>query len=539
MYRTDPLELHADVLVVGGGPAALWAAMSARAAGARTVLVDKGFAGASGVAAAATAGHWWVPPDPGARDRAMAERDDAGGGLSERSWMARVLDETWRRWPEIADDLAYPGPIRFPGAVARPTIEGPVYLRALRRRVSRGGVRILDHAPALELLVDADGAVAGAAGVQRQKDRAWRIAAGAVILATGGCTWRSGSLGSNVDTGDGYLMGAEVGAHLSGMEFSNYYGIVPAGTTMDKNGLYPWSTFTDADGETIAVGWSGPLGAIGPDPWDGSLIRAGVRGPVYAVLDRATADQRAAMRAGMPNYFMAFDRLGIDPFRERFEIEFIQEGTVRGTGGLALADDTCWTGVPGLWAAGDAATREQLVGGASGAGAANAAWTISSGTWSGTAAAAHARARPAPAAGLRAAGRVGLRPTSRGRADWRELSAATEAQLNPIERNGVRSEAVLAGVARELDALWNVAGEALGATDARSALRARETAAMIAVGRWATASARARTESRAIHVRDDFPATDPTQRDRVLSGGLDRVWVRRQAIAGAALEAAA
>ena len=33
--------------------------------------------------------------------------------------------------------------------------QGPIYLREMRRRVSHSGVRILDHSPALELLVDA------------------------------------------------------------------------------------------------------------------------------------------------------------------------------------------------------------------------------------------------------------------------------------------------------------------------------------------------------------------------------------------------
>ncbi len=96
----DVLDLDTDVLVVGGGPAAVWAALTARAEGARVLLVDKGFCGSSGVAAAATAGHWWVPPDK--RDEAIAERDALGGNLSERSWMERVLEETWRRWPEVA-----------------------------------------------------------------------------------------------------------------------------------------------------------------------------------------------------------------------------------------------------------------------------------------------------------------------------------------------------------------------------------------------------------------------------------------------------
>ena len=306
-------------------------------------------------------------------------------------------------------------------------IEGPVLGRALRRRAARIGVRILDHSPALELLVDDDGAVRGAAGVRRQQERDWRITAGAVVLAVGGCSFRSGSLGSDVDTGDGYLMGAEVGARLSGMEFSNYYGIVPRGSSLDKNGFYGASTFTDADGEVVALGWSGAIGAVGPHQWEASLARAALRGPVFSILDRAPEDARPAMRAAMPNFFMALDRLGIDPFRRRFEIGFVQEGTVRGTGGLRPADE--WTGVPGLWAAGDTLSRERIVGAASGAGAANAAFTIASGTWSGRAAAEHAAREAGAEPAVRGAGRVGLRPTgSPGPADeWREVTREVQA----------------------------------------------------------------------------------------------------------------
>src|SRR6201995_4382118 len=96
----------------------------------------------------------------------------------------------------------------------------------------------------------------------------------------------------------------------------------------------------------------------------------------------------------MPNFFIAFDRQGIDPFTQAFEIEYILEGTTRGTGGVRVVDDTCWTGIQGLWAAGDAVSREAIVGSSSGAGAPNAAFTIGSGTWSGRAAAAHALSAP-------------------------------------------------------------------------------------------------------------------------------------------------
>src|SRR4029079_4938883 len=81
----------ADVLVLGGGPAGAWAAISAAERGARVGLVDQGFCGAYRGAAAAGTGVWYVDPDPGKREAAMANREPMGGYLQDRSWMARVL----------------------------------------------------------------------------------------------------------------------------------------------------------------------------------------------------------------------------------------------------------------------------------------------------------------------------------------------------------------------------------------------------------------------------------------------------------------
>ena len=47
----EPIALEADVLVIGGGMAAAWAAISAAREGAAVLLVDKGFVGTSGVTA--------------------------------------------------------------------------------------------------------------------------------------------------------------------------------------------------------------------------------------------------------------------------------------------------------------------------------------------------------------------------------------------------------------------------------------------------------------------------------------------------------
>ncbi len=69
----------------------------------------------------------------------------------------------------------YPFLVDEEGREGRSSLQGPGYVRLMRRRTRRAGVRILDHSPALELLVDAEGVVAGAAGVRRQDGfRPWR-----------------------------------------------------------------------------------------------------------------------------------------------------------------------------------------------------------------------------------------------------------------------------------------------------------------------------------------------------------------------------
>ncbi len=130
-----------------------------------------------------------------------------GGELAEPAWMDRVLEQTWTNAQQLAE-WGYPFPVDESGEQRRTSLQGPEYMRLMRKRVREAKVRILDHSPALELLVDEQGAVAGAAGVDRQADETWVVRAGAVVIATGGCAFLSNALGCNVLTGDGQLMAA-------------------------------------------------------------------------------------------------------------------------------------------------------------------------------------------------------------------------------------------------------------------------------------------------------------------------------------------
>jgi flavin-dependent dehydrogenase len=319
------VEFDADVLVIGGGPAGTWAAIGAAEQGARVVLADKGFCGTSGATAAAGTGVWYVDPEPSLREAAMANREKLGGHLQDRRWMARVLDRTYEQSNRLAD-WGYPYPVDDNGKSRRNSLQGPEYMRLMRKRTKQAGVTILDHSPALELLVDEDGSVAGASGLRRQKHDRWTVRSKAVVIATGGCAFLSKTLGSNVLTGDGYLMAAEAGAEFSSMEFSNPYAISAAFGSVTKTLFYGWATFTYEDGSVVPGAASkGGRSAI---------ARALTERPVYARLDKADGDVQHQMRISQPNFFLPFDRTGIDPFADRFPVTLRLEGTVRGTGGL-------------------------------------------------------------------------------------------------------------------------------------------------------------------------------------------------------------
>ncbi|MEC5387510.1 FAD-binding protein [Uliginosibacterium sp. H3] len=511
-------EYEADVLVVGGGPAGTWAAVNAAAHGARVILADKGYCGTSGAAAPSGNGVWFIPPEPALREEAMASREQLGGYLADRGWMARVLDQTWSNVHQL-DQWGYPFPSDEAGQRRRGSLQGPEYMRLMRKRVKQAGVRILDHSPALELLVDEQGAVAGASGVSRQKNEHWQVRAGAVVIATGGCAFLSRALGCNVLTGDGYLMAAEVGAQLSSMEFSSAYGISPEISSVTKTAFYRYATFLREDGSVIE-------GASGQHR--SPIARTLLSGKVYAILDKADPSLHASLRLAQPNFFLPFDRLGIDPFTQRFPVTLRLEGTVRGTGGLRILDDSCATSVAGLYAAGDAATRELICGGFTGGGSHNAAWAMSSGYWAGAGAADFVRQQGGSLAHrkLRSAGGANLRPVAGGAyvADVRSQVQAVQAEVFPYQYNYFRHADTLTQSLGRLDTLWRQLRDTR-APDALSAIAAREAAAMTATARWMYRSALARTETRGMHKREDFPAIDAGQHHLITTGGLDDIWV--------------
>ncbi|MES2398719.1 MAG: FAD-binding protein [Pseudomonadota bacterium] len=511
-----------DVLVIGGGPAGAWAAISAAATGANVLLADKGYCGTSGATAPSGTGLWHVSPDGDARAKAKDSRYVMGGQLAEHAWMDRVLAQTWANVDKLTE-WGYPFPVDEEGQLRRTSLQGPEYMRLMRKQVKSAGARIIDHSPALELLVDEHGTVCGAAGVNRQTGDTWVAHAGAVVIATGGCAFLSRALGCNVLTGDGHLMAAEVGAELSGMEFSNAYGLGPAFSSVTKSLFYNWATFYYKDGT--------PIEGAGSSRGRSVIAKTLQTQPVFACLDRADDSIKGWMRTAQPNFFVSFDRQGINPFTQHFPVTLRLEGTVRGTGGLHVVSEDCATSVPGLYAAGDAATRELICGGFTGGGSHNAAWALSSGFWAGAGAATFGcNARSSATRIALRAGGVALQGKGSHAPDSAEIIRVVQAEVFPYERNWYRRGDVLEDSLQRLDALWDRLRSGAPAANPQEAVRAREAAAMLATSRWMYRSALQRTETRGMHRRKEYTAVDPLQQHRLVSGGLDEVWVRKQAV---------
>lgn len=517
------ITFRADVLIIGGGMAAAWAAIAAAQAGASVIVVDKGAMGTSGVTATGGPGHWWVPPDPALRRDAIERQAAKASGLGDPEWMERIIDLTWRHLPDIAPFYPFGGDGE--GGRYVQGVRGPEYMRALRKLTLAQGVAILDHHPAIELLGDPDRAVVGARGVSLGREDGWEVRANATIMATGGCAFRSRLIGSHTQTGDGFLMAAEAGAELSGMEFSHSWSLSPAWAST-RTLPYFAARFFDAAGNEIEV----------PPPNAGhahlqALGRAMLDGPVIADLADAPKALPGLLRRIQPLTMAAFERRGIDPFSQRFPVKLFGEGTLRGTGGLRVIDQQCRTTVPGLFVAGDAATRELVAGANSGGGAVNSAWALSSGRIAGQAAARHAKAvGRMGSASPRGLGLAGIHP--RRLAAKIDLAAAIGRIGHEMHDYGKalwRNEPALAASAATLDDRWRTIADH-GRTTGRELVEMRALAAMTATARWCTAAARARTETRGLHVRADVPGTDPKRAYRLLTGGLDTVWTRPESI---------
>jgi NAD-dependent dihydropyrimidine dehydrogenase PreA subunit len=126
-------------------------------------------------------------------------------------------------------------------------------------------------------------------------------------------------------------------------------------------------------------------------------------------------------------------------------------------------------------------------------------------------------------------GEAALCPAGARTLDPNALVREVQAEVLPFERNRFRTQRGLSDSLERLNALWREARRSAPENFAREVLRGREAAAMLARARFMYETARERTETRGMHEHLDYPELDGSQQRRLVTGGLDRVWVRPEA----------
>lgn len=362
-------NLLADVLIVGGGLAALSAAIESLKCGARVILADKGRVGGSGSSpSSAGSPQAYLPADLGghpgdSREIYLADILRGGSGLNNpetASILAKEAQEAvleGSRWgipfgrtPEgrfetyITSGMSYPrvGPVRGNGrAVAG----------ALRAEAIRRGARMVENVMVTRL-TRGDGRVTGAIGIHTVSGASFCIQARCTILAAGSAlAMYPFSSAADSTTGDAYALAWELGLPLANMEFVEFTLIpAPRGIPFPSGGIKPTlgagAKFYNRLGQRFMAGY---------DPERMELTdRSALVQAVYAEL-RAGNGPCCLDVSGLADPTMPFqkirEQLGIDWRREK--IPWVPAAHTF-LGGVVI-DHRCSAGIPGLYAAGETA----------------------------------------------------------------------------------------------------------------------------------------------------------------------------------------
>ena len=346
-------EYSTDILVIGGGVAAVFAATRAVKNGAKVLMIDKGSVGRSGQSPFATAFAVYDPDSTG--ERASGERSDwqklmyeNGKGVNNPYYLDAFMDYSKGVYDELlewgATDVGFGG--------------------VLRKQIQSQDIELLERTMMTNLLKEND-KVVGATGFNLDSEEAVVVKAKAVILCTGAGGFKPNGFQVRSLTFDGDAMAYRIGAKISGKEYTDGH------FNYEDTPAYCWGQWSGM--------WERGLPSITEGPMDGGGDAVAITDCIE-VHENGVSTSSSDMQGGPPSDEEGEGQSG-PPEGESSETAVATEGqegqdgppsggrpsgsmsnringasaglSVHKAEGLFPADNQCRSNIEGLFAAGD------------------------------------------------------------------------------------------------------------------------------------------------------------------------------------------
>jgi len=361
--------IDADILVIGGGSAALWAANRAKDYVDNVLIVDKGPLQWGGLISMSGGDFDAIIP-PETVDDWMKDLVYYYDGLCQQDLMEEIFKRCYDRFQDYqrfgcefkkTEDGKYYGipqrglsfiklyPARYKGS------GGEDMVRALINEGQRVGVRRM-HRTTITDLINHNGRVVGAVGFNILSGRFFIFRTKAVILASGAASWKTSYL-KNTSTGEGVYMAFRHGAEMRNCEFAKVWNVPKLFAWESQTTLLPLGArFVNASGEPFMDKYSPVLGA-NTDPHYNVLgmafeAREG-KSPIYFDISPIKPERFETLKPETGWQLMNYQKLcdvGIDFFKQN--TEWMPQVSCSFAG--LVADVRGRTNVPGLFVAGRA-----------------------------------------------------------------------------------------------------------------------------------------------------------------------------------------
>jgi succinate dehydrogenase/fumarate reductase flavoprotein subunit len=247
MHVMETSQIHeSDVLIIGGGGAAVRAAIEAARGGVSVTLADKGCFERSGTSPLSLHGFSTVLHCEDSEEKLLSDIAQTGCGINDLDLVRKAvlesrfepkrLEEMGVRFVHNTDGSYYfyrgAGQSVPHNLVFDEAGNGINFVAVLAKEAWKRNVRLVDGVMTTELLVD-NGRVVGAIGIDAGR-QIHTFSAAAAVLAAGGANRIYPNVVPRIShpmyrtTGDGYVLALQAGLRLVDMEFANFRDSPPA-----------------------------------------------------------------------------------------------------------------------------------------------------------------------------------------------------------------------------------------------------------------------------------------------------------------------